>query len=375
MKITEALTLMMAEEASDLHVTVGNPPAIRVHGELRFLENFEPFQAETLETELRELLDPRQIELFRKTLELDFSLDLPGIGRFRANLARERSNLYLSLRAIKVQELDIDALGLPPLCRDLANKHIGLIIVTGPTGSGKSTTLAAMIQYINATSKRRVITLEDPIEYLFANQGCIITQREIGEDTYSFEAGLIHTLRQDPDVIMVGEMRDSATVETALRAAETGHLVLTTAHAPGAPESVDRVVDMFPAQLQSQIRSQLAAVLEGVMYQQLLPSARGGGRVPAFEVMLGNYAVKNLIRESKGHQLYSTIQMSRGQGMQTLDQHLVQLCKDGSITVEVALTRCQNQEEFERDLRSAGVSSNGHQKTEQTLQPWATSTL
>lgn len=367
---------MMAEEASDVHITVGNPPAIRVHGELSFLENFEPFQAETLEAELRELLDPRQIELFRKTLELDFSLDMPGIGRFRGNLARERGNLYLSLRAIKVQELDIDALGLPPLCRVLADKHIGLIIVTGPTGSGKSTTLAAMIQYINATSKRRIITLEDPIEYLFANQGCIITQREIGEDTYSFEAGLIHTLRQDPDVIMVGEMRDSATVETALRAAETGHLVLTTAHAPGAPESVDRVVDMFPSQLQSQIRSQLAAVLEGVMYQQLLPKARGAGRVPAFEVLLGNYAVKNLIRESKGHQLYSTMQMSRGQGMQTLDQHLVQLCKDGSITVEVALTRCQNQEEFERDLRSAGVSSNGHhQKMEQTLQPWAANKL
>ena len=223
MKITEALALAMSQEASDVHITVGNPPAIRVHGELSFMPDVEPFQAETLEEELRELLDPRQIELFRKTLELDFSLDLPGIGRFRANLARERSNLYLSLRSIKVQQLDIDALGLPPLCRSLADKHIGLIIVTGPTGSGKSTTLAAMVQYINATSKRRVITLEDPIEYLFENQGCIITQREIGEDTFSFEAGLIHTLRQDPDVIMVGEMRDTATVETALRAAETGH--------------------------------------------------------------------------------------------------------------------------------------------------------
>ena len=229
-----------------------------------------------------------------------------------------------------------------------------------------------MVQYINATSKRRVITLEDPIEYLFENQGCIITQREIGEDTFSFEAGLIHTLRQDPDVIMVGEMRDTATVETALRAAETGHLVLTTAHAPGAPESVERVVDMFPSQLQSQIRSQLAAVLEGVMYQQLLPKAKGAGRVPAFEVMLGNYAVKNLIRESKGHQLYSTIQMSRGQGMQTLDQHLVQLCKDGAITADVARSRCQNQDEFERDLKSAGVSPNGHsQKNDQLLQPFA----
>ena len=276
------------------------------------------------------------------------------------------------MRSIKVQQLDIDALGLPPLCRSLADKHIGLIIVTGPTGSGKSTTLAAMVQYINATSKRRVITLEDPIEYLFENQGCIITQREIGEDTFSFEAGLIHTLRQDPDVIMVGEMRDTATVETALRAAETGHLVLTTAHAPGAPESVERVVDMFPSQLQSQIRSQLAAVLEGVMYQQLLPKAKGAGRVPAFEVMLGNYAVKNLIRESKGHQLYSTIQMSRGQGMQTLDQHLVQLCKDGAITADVARSRCQNQDEFERDLKSAGVSPNGHsQNNDQLLQPFA----
>ena len=233
---------MIAQEASDVHLTVGTPPAIRVRGRLAVLPDEPPCQAEELEQELEVLLDARQLDMFRKTLELDFALDLQDIGRFRGNIARERGQVSISMRLIKVMNLDIDALGLPDICRSLSDKQIGLVVLTGPTGSGKSTTLAAMIEYINQTSRRRLITLEDPIEYLFSNKSCIITQREVGEDTYSFEAGLIHALRQDPDVIMVGEMRDAATVETALRASETGHLVLSTAHAPGAPESVERIV-------------------------------------------------------------------------------------------------------------------------------------
>ena len=364
MRIISALRTMMAQEASDVHITTGNPPAIRVHGNLSVLPDEPPCTAEELEQELEVLLDTRQLDLFRKTFELDFALDLEGIGRFRGNIARERGQVSISMRSIKVLELDIDALGLPDICRSLSTKQIGLVVITGPTGSGKSTTLAAMIEFINLTSQRRMITLEDPIEYLFSNKGCIITQREVGEDTYSFEAGLIHALRQDPDVIMVGEMRDAATVETALRAAETGHLVLTTAHAPGAPESVERIVDLFPSHQHSQVRSQLAAVLQGIIYQKLMPNTNGNGRVPGLEVMLGNYAVKNLIREGKGHQLYSTMQMSGGQGMQTMDQHLLELVQKGLITKETATENCQRPEEFEKELRgvvspAAGANDNG----------------
>ena len=354
MRIISALRTMVAQEASDVHLTVGTPPAIRVHGRLSVLPDEPPCQSEELEQELEVLLDTRQLDLFRETMELDFALDLEGIGRFRGNIARERGQVSISIRLIKVMDLDINALGLPNVCRSLSEKQIGLVVLTGPTGSGKSTTLATMIKYINQTSQRRVITLEDPIEYLFANKGCIITQREIGEDTYSFESGLVHALRQDPDVIMVGEMRDAVTVETALRAAETGHLVLTTAHAPGAPESVERIVDLFPPNQHSQVRSQLAAVLQGIIYQKLLPNINNNGRVPGLEVLLGNYAVKNLIREGKGHQLYSTMQMSGGIGMQTMDQHLLELMRRGAITKEIATENCQRPEEFEKELRGVG---------------------
>ncbi len=364
MRIISALRTMMTQGASDVHLTVGNPPAIRVHGRLAVLPDEPPCQSEELEQELEELLDARQLDLFRKTLELDFALELQGIGRFRGNVARERGQVSISIRSIKVMNLDLSALGLPDICRSLSDKQIGLVVLTGPTGSGKSTTLAAMIEYINQTSRRRLITLEDPIEYLFDNKGCIITQREVGEDTYSFESGLVHALRQDPDVIMVGEMRDAATVETALRAAETGHLVLTTAHAPGAPESVERIVDLFPSQQHAQVRSQLAAVLQGIIYQKLLPNINNTGRVPGLEIMLGNYAVKNLIREGKGHQLYSTMQMSAGLGMQTMDQHLLELVQRGVITREVAAENCQRPEEFEKELRGVagppgGAKGNG----------------
>ena len=337
---------------------------MRVHGRLAVLPDEPPCQSDELEQELEELLEANQLDLFRKTLELDFALDLPDIGRFRGNIARERGQVSISMRSIKVMDLDIKALGLPDICRCLSDKQIGLVVLTGPTGSGKSTTLAAMIEYINQTSRRRLITLEDPIEYLFTNKSCVITQREVGEDTSSFESGLVHALGQDPDVIMVGEMRDAATVETAMRAAETGHLVLTTAHAPGAPESVERIIDLFPSHQHSQVRSQLAAVLLGIIYQKLLPTIKNNGRVPGLEVLLGNYAVKNLIREGKGHQLYSTMQMCGGMGMQTMDQHLLELVKKGVITKEIATENCQRPEEFEKELSGvagppAGSNGNG----------------
>ena len=364
MRIVSALRTMIAQGASDVHFVAGTPPATRVHGRLAVLPDEPPCQPEELEQDLKELLEPRQLELFRETLELDFALDLPDIGRFRGNIARERGQVSISMRLIKVMDLDIKALGLPDICRSLSDKQIGLVVLTGPTGSGKSTTLAAMMEYINQTSRRRLITLEDPIEYLFATKGCIITQREVGQDTYSFESGLVHALRQDPDVIMVGEMRDAATVETAMRAAETGHLVLSTAHAPGAPESVERIVDLFPSYQHSQVRSKLAAVLQGIIYQKLLPNVNNNGQVPGLEVLLGNYAVKNLIREGKVHQLSSTMQMSGGMGMQTMDQHLLELVQKRVITKEVATENCKRPDEFEKELRgvtgpAAGANGNG----------------
>jgi twitching motility protein PilT len=359
--IQQALQLMVENGASDVHLLPGSPPAFRIHGKIQFAEGLLPVTGEALMQELEQLLDKRRVDSFRQDMELDFALEIEGAGRFRGNAAWARGRPFLVFRHITELTLDFEALGLPAIYKDLAMTPRGLVIVTGPVGSGKSTTLAAFIQYINAHTNRRVVTLEDPIEYLFHNERSIITQREIGHDSRSFIAALGRVLRQDPDVIMVGETRDAATVEATLIAAETGHLVLNTAHAPSAPQSVERIIGMFPPHQQTQVTTQLASVLEGVLYQELLPKANGTGRAVAVEVMLGTYAVKNMIREGKVHQLYSVIQTGGQMGMRTMDEALLQLCRKGVITEELALARAQNRDALERDLRGAVPGAAGRQ--------------
>jgi len=283
-------------------------------------------------------------------VELDFAHSIPEVGRFRANAAMQRDNISLSFRSLQVATLDMDDLGLPDVCKDLVLKENGLLLVTGPTGSGKSTTIAAMIKHLNGLRSRRIITVEDPIEFLHNNDKCFITQREVGQDTHSFSEALKHTLRQDPDVILVGEMRDLETMGTALTAAETGHLVLATLHTPSAPQAIDRIIDVFPPHQQQTVRIQVSTVLQGVLYQTLVPRRDEAGRVPAIEVMLATDAIRNLARTA---QMWSTIQTSSQHGMQTMDQAVMKLFNDNVITLEEALRRCRDPEAAKKSLSRA----------------------
>ncbi len=358
MNIVGTLTLMTENGASDTHFTAGNPPAFRINGKLAIATDMGPLSNDELWHELEQLLDEGQMKTFVETRELDFALDVAS-SRFRGNAALERGKVTLVFRRITELTLDFEQLGLPDLCGDLAMKPRGLVIATGTVGSGKSTTLAAMIGYLNRNTHRRIVTMEDPIEYIFNNERSLITQRQVGSDTLSFPGALSHVLRQNPDVIMVGEARDDITMGAALTASETGHLVLTTAHAPGAPQTIDRIIDLFQPHHQSQIRSQLAAILEAVLYQQLLPRADGKGRVLAVEIMLGTPAIRNLIREGKTHQLYSSIQLGSSLGMQTLDQSLLQLFRRGVVTAETVMAVCQNREQMGKDLKASSPSALG----------------
>ena len=283
---------------------------------------------------------------FTAELELDFAYQVSGIGRFRINAYLQGGEVSLACRPVRTQVPTIEQLGLPEVCQSLVMKRSGLIVVTGPTGCGKSTTLAAMMNYLNEKAKRKVVTIEDPIEFVHQDNMCVFSQRELGTDTKSFANALKYVLRQDPDVILVGEMRDLETMATALTAAETGHLVLTTLHTPSAPQAIDRFVDVFPPHQQQQVRTQLSTTLEGVLYQSLVPKSDASGRVPAVEVMVATAAVRNLIREGKTYQLMNAIQTGAQYGMQTLDQALVALCRDGIISHEEAVTRGINVEEL-----------------------------
>jgi len=350
----EGLLLRVAEVgASDLHLKAGSPPALRVDGALSILGDLPPLEGEDIEGMLEQIATAKQMRDFRENLELDFSYALPGVARFRVNAGMQRETLTLVLRRLSLTIPKIEELGLPELCKDLAMKPRGLILVTGPTGSGKSTSLAAMIQYINEHDARRVITIEDPIEYVFEDQRCLITQRELGVDTHSFSSALKHALRQDPDVILVGEMRDLETIATALTAAETGHLVLSTLHTVSAALTVDRVIDVFPPHQQQQVRTQLASIIEGVLSQTLLPRADGEGRVAAIEVMVATSAVRNLIREAKTHQLAGVIETSSRVGMQTLDQALAKLLGDETITLDEALAKAGNPRQLKQLIGAA----------------------
>jgi len=343
------LRLMVETDASDLHLKAGSPPVLRINGELQ-PHDLPPLSAVDLESVLGEITTDEQRARFDTGKELDFSCTTEGIGRFRVNAALQRGSITLAFRLVKEEIPSLADLRLPEVCGRLALKPRGLVLVTGPTGCGKSTTLAAMIDHLNSRERRHVVSIEDPIEYVHTNKLCIISQRELGADTLSYEAALTHTLRQDPDVILVGEMRDLATISAALTAAETGHLVLTTLHTPSAPQTVDRIIDVFPPHQQQQVRVQLSLVLEAVLCQTLLPRADGSGRVAAIEIMIATSAIRNLIREGKTHQLPNVIQTGAQFGMRTLDQDLASLCQSGLVTMEEALARCQSTEELKRLL-------------------------
>ncbi len=346
--LDEILVKLVDAGGSDLHLTAGSPPALRIRGELVRLDEYDPLTPAELQTMIYGILTQRQRETFEKELELDLSYTVPGRSRFRVNVFRQRDSLGAVMRVIPFEIKPLEDLGVPASVADFARLARGFVLVTGPTGSGKSTTLASIIDLINRDRAGHIMTVEDPIEFLHPHKRCIVNQRERGTDTYSFAAALKHALRQDPDVILVGEMRDLETIQVALTAAETGHLVLGTLHTQDAPQSVDRIIDVFPAAQQEQIRVMLAGTLQGVLCQQLLPTADGKGRVAACEVMVATSAIRNLIREGKTHQMYSAIQAGKKFGMVTMDQSLADLVRAGKVTYEVALERANNPVEFKQ---------------------------
>nr|WP_144921308.1 type IV pilus twitching motility protein PilT [Paenibacillus bovis] len=323
-------------QASDLHITVGVPPIMRINGVLKkFGENrITQDQSEAI---AQEMIPEHLWNVYIEKGELDFSYGLQGVSRFRVNVFRQRSSSALAIRVVPTEIPSMEQLNLPPIVRKIAEKPQGLVLVTGPTGSGKSTTLASMIDYMNKTMRKHIITLEDPIEYMHKHQLCVIDQREVGLDTLNFANGLRSALRQDPDVILVGEMRDLETIQTAITAAETGHLVLGTLHTSGAVSTVNRIIDVFNGDQQHQIRYQLSSVLEAVISQRLFPTIDGKGRIAAFEVLLNVPAVGNLIRSEKAHQIPNIMQTSRLEGMQLLENSTKELLNAGKISREVAL--------------------------------------
>jgi twitching motility protein PilT len=323
-----ALRTMIEMGASDLHVTTGAPPTVRLDGRLKHLEGFQVMTADRIQRTIYSILTQRQREVFEENLELDFAYAVRGVARFRVNLYQQRDSLGAVFRVIPYEIKPLDELGVPPVVANFAGLPRGLVLITGPTGSGKSTTLAAIIDLANRTRTDHIMTVEDPIEFLHRHKKSLINQREVGADTLSFANALKHVLRQDPDIILVGELRDLETIGVALTAAETGHLVFGTLHTQDAAQTVDRVIDVFPSHQQDQIRTQLAAALQGVVCQTLLPRSNGRGRVVATEVLLATPAIRNLIREGKTH------------------QHLSELVRLSKVTYEAALEKCQNIEDF-----------------------------
>src|SRR5215216_5757530 len=355
--IDELLEHMVTRNASDLHVTTGSPPVIRVRGEVERLDGYDSLTGEETQQLLYRILSSEQQKLLEINRQLDFSYSIPGLARFRVNVYFQRESIGAAFRLIPTELKTLEELGIPDSLHVLAEKPRGLVLVTGPTGSGKSTTLAALIDEVNRTRSQHILTIEDPIEFLHTHKRCIVNQREIGPDAKGFAEALRAALRQDPDVILVGEMRDLETVATALTAAETGHLVLATLHTQSAPGTIDRVIDVFPAEQQGQVRTQLAASLEGVVTQTLLPTLDGRGRVPALEVLLPDDAVRNLIRQAKIEQIYSVMQTSTARGMQTMEQSLADLTIRRVITQDVALGATSRPDEFKSALERSGFES------------------
>ncbi len=338
--IVEDLLKTAAERgASDLHMTVPYPPSLRINGVIVPIENTPPLTPDDVKRIFESITTPAQRETFYEELELDFMHQMPGVARFRVNTCLQQGSLSISFRIIPIAVPTIDELGLPQVCKTLAMKHHGLVLVTGPTGVGKTTTMASMISHINQHCARKIITIEDPVEYLHPQGRGMIVQRDLGNDTRSLSEALKHTLRQDPDVILVGEMRDLETMATALSAAETGHLVISTLHTIGASDTIERIIDAFPSHQQQQIRLQLSLVLEGVLSQILLPRSDGIGRVATFEVMLGTFAIRNLIRESKTHQINTVLELGSSGSMHTLTQDIKRLAKEGMVRINIELTQ------------------------------------
>src|SRR5437667_3400021 len=348
----DLLTIMIERGASDLHITTGTPPQIRLHGKLTPLTQFERLTPQDTQRLAYSVLNEGQKQKFEEDNELDLSFGIQGLARFRCNVYRQRGAVAAAIRVIPIKIRSFDELGLPPVVEQLADRPKGLILVTGPTGSGKSTTLAAMVDKINNERTEHIMTIEDPIEFVHHHKKCLVNQREVFSDTQSFKNALKYILRQDPDVVLVGEMRDLETISAALTIAETGHLTLGTLHTNSCAQTINRVIDVFPTTQQSQVRAQLSLVLEGVLSQQLIPTTDGRGRVMSLEIMVTTPAVRNLIREEKIHQIYSSMQAGQKFGMQTMNQSLLELVQKRKITREDALNRSMLPEELSQLLGS-----------------------
>ena len=347
MHIDDLLRMVVQRDASDLHLRAGEPPILRIHGDLKRTD-LPRLTAEDVKNLLYAILNEERRQRFERDKELDLSYEVPGLARFRVNMFWQQRCVGAALRLIPFRIRTIDEMMMPPAVKELCMRPRGLLLVTGPTGSGKSTSLAAMIDHINTHKRCHIMTIEDPIEYMHHDKLSIINQRELGVDTHSFADALRHVMRQNPDVILVGEMRDLETIHLAITAAETGHLVMSTVHTQDAPQTIDRIVDVFPPEQQQQIRMQLSVVLVGVLSQTLLPNAQGTGRVAAFELMVATPSVRNLIREGKTHQLYMDIQTGAEYGMQTLDSCLLNLVRKGLVDFEDAIAKSSNPRDFEQ---------------------------
>ncbi len=355
MDIFSLLNLAKAKAASDLHLVASSPPMLRVNGSLEPMTNIPLLTPDDINQAFTQITTPEEREDFHRRLELDFGYTLTDVGRIRCNAARQRGTISLTIRLLPPTIPTIDELGLPQVCKELILRRRGLVVISGPTGSGKSTTLAAMINHLNTNESRHVVTIEDPIEYVYPSIKCAITQRELGSDTLSFAEALRHVLRQDPDVILVGEMRDTETAAAVLTTAETGHLILTTGHAPSATQAMERIIDLFPPHERYLAQTRLASLLLGVLCQALVPKADNSGRVAAVEVMLANPAVRNLVREGKIYQLPNVIRTHTQLGMKLLDQSLVNLYRQGIISSENLLAFCNDRDEIEKLIGEVGV--------------------
>ena len=350
MNIETLLREAAMKGSSDMHITVGVPPMVRINGSIVTLGDYPVITQEMAKRLVYSVVNEARREVLEREGDVDFSFVLEGIGRFRVNAFKQRESYCLAIRLLINRIPTMEELGLPPILKELALKPRGLVLVTGPTGSGKSTTLAAMIDYVNKTRRAHVITIEDPIEYLYNHGNCIINQREVGDDTSSFSRALRSAMREDPDVILLGEMRDLETIQAAITAAETGHLVFSTLHTKGAASTVYRMIDVFPPAQQRQIRIQLANVLEGVITQNLILRADARGRALAMEIMIVNDAIRNMIRDEKVHQINAAIQTNAKMGMQTLDAHLASLVKQGILSLQGALSSCISLDDLKRYL-------------------------
>ncbi len=353
----ELLHVLVERGGSDLHIKVGEPPVIRIDGNLYRLSEYDVLTDEDTKRLMYSMLSEERKKIFERDLELDLAYMIPGLARFRVNVFKQKGHVGGAIRQIPINIQTIDDLGLPQILKQIAMRPRGFVLVTGPTGSGKSTTLAAMIDYINERRMAHIITIEDPIEFVHFDKKCCINQRELGQDTKSFAEALKHVLRQNPDVILVGEMRDLETIALAITAAETGHLVFATLHTTDAAQTIDRIIDVFPPEQQAQIRAQLSAVIEAIICQTLLPRKGGKGRIAAFEIMIGTPAIKTMIRKGTTHQVPSLIETGAEEGMISLDQYLLDLLAKGLVEYEDALAKAASPKDFQQ--RAAQVLAKG----------------